>query len=42
MDKSKEITLTDEVWKEIPDFQTYMVSNKGRIKSKKIIFGKYE
>lgn len=35
MNKSKGITLTDEVWKEIPDFQTYMVSNKGRIKSKK-------
>ena len=33
MDKSKEITLTDEVWKEIPDFQTCMVSNKGRIKT---------
>ena len=33
MDKSKEITLTGEVWKEIPDFPTYMVSNKGRIKT---------
>ena len=33
MDKSKEITLTDKVWKGTPDFQTYMVSNKGRIKT---------
>lgn len=33
MDKSKEITLTNEVWKEIPDFPPYMISNKGRIKT---------
>ena len=38
MDKPKEITLTDEVWKEIPDFPMYMVSNKGRIKTLKKIY----